>query len=147
MADQPAQNYANHRRFIPLYHFFALPVLLLNVVGSIVHAVLHPDSKMGWLGIISSIAILVVGISVRFFATRVQDRIIRLEMRLRLERVLPQESRASIEKLSVPQLVALRFASDAELPGLVGRTLAGELAKPNDIKKAITSWQADHLRA
>jgi hypothetical protein len=80
-------------------------------------------------------------------AVRVQDRVIRLEMRLRLAAVLPDDLRARIPTLATRHLVALRFASDAELPGLVRQVLAGSLTDQKAIKKAIVDWQADHLRA
>jgi hypothetical protein len=76
----------------------------------------------------------------------VQNRLIRLEMRLRLREVLPAPLAARIPELTVRQLIALRFAGDAELPALVERTLKGDFAKPRDIKRAVTDWQADYLR-
>ena len=75
-----------------------------------------------------------------------QDRLIKLEMKLRLERVLPDDLRARADNLELGQLVALRFASDEELPDLVRRALDGDFATTTDIKKAITNWQGDDLR-
>jgi hypothetical protein len=92
-------------------------------------------------------AFLLMFLSMRAFAVTVQDRVIRLEMRLRLERVLPAELKARIPELGVRQLVALRFASDAELPALVREVLDGKTTRPKDIKLKIRDWQGDHLRA
>jgi hypothetical protein len=91
--------------------------------------------------------VFLAALASRAMAVRVQDRVIRLEMRLRLAAVLPGDLRAEIPKLATRQLVALRFASDAELPGLVRQVLAGSLRDQKAIKQAIVDWQADHLRA
>ncbi len=143
---EPAQNYENHRRFMPLHHFVAFPLLLLYLVFTVVELVRGPGvSELFHLA-------FAVGVMALFFTSRmmvltVQNRIIRLEMRLRLERILPEPLRGRIEALSVGQLVALRFASDAELPDLVEQTLGGALDSRDAIKRAIREWQPDRLRA
>jgi hypothetical protein len=146
MTDLPPQNYSNHRRFVPLFHFFALPVILLYVIYMIIHTVRAPFAWTNLAGIVFGVAVLTFALTTRTMVLKVQDRIIRMEMRLRLEALLPAETKTRIHELRPGQLVALRFASDAELPALVTRVLAGELSG-NGIKRAITSWQGDHLRA
>lgn len=144
MADK-TQTLATHRRFIPAFHFFALPVLLINVF--VVAYYFWRDSSFvnGW-AVLVAIA-LAVGISwSRFMPLRAQDRIIRLEERTRLERLLPADLRGRIGELTERQLIAIRFAPDAEVPDLTRRTLSGELQSPADIKRAIQNWRADHFR-
>ncbi len=144
MADQ-TQTFASHRRLIPVWHFFAFPVLLINVFVVAYHFVLDPRLINGW-ALIVSIA-LVVGISFsRFMPLRAQDRIIRLEERTRLERLLPGDLRGRIGELTASQLIAIRFAPDDEVPDLTRRALNGELKSQGDIKRAIRNWRADHLR-
>ena len=105
-------------------------------------AVWHPSCN-AWLTAIGVTALLVVWFTARRSAQIMQDRIIRLEMQIRLARLLPGRDLAA---LTLPQLVALRFASDGEMPGLVDRTLKGDFATPDAIKRAVTAWQADWLR-
>src|SRR5512132_3753848 len=144
MAEQ-TQTYASHRRWIPMWHFFALPVLIINVFVAAYHFVLDPRLINGW-GVVVAIA-LAIGIFVsRYMPLRAQDRIIRLEERTRLERILPSDLRPRMGGLTAGQLVALRFAPDDEVPELVRRALDGELKTQADIKRAIRSWRADHLR-
>ena len=144
MADQ-TQTFATHRRFIPSFHFFALPVLFLNVLVVAYQFVRDPRLITGW-ALLVSIA-LAVGISwSRFMPLRAQDRIIRLEERTRLERLLPGDMRGRIGELTERQLVAIRFAPDNEVPDLTRRALSGELKSPVDIKRAIRDWRADHFR-
>jgi len=139
------QTYANHRRYWPMWHFFAFPILLANTILLIVYFARTPDPASGW-NVVVSIALLVAIYASRAMPLRAQDRIICLEERTRLERLLPEDLRHRIPELRRRQLIALRFAPDAEIPDLAGRVLAGELQTPADIKRAITSWRADHLR-
>lgn len=139
------QDYRSHRRLFPLFHFLASPITGFFFIHSVVHAVQRP-SAAHWLEALYAGAIFAGVLASRVMALTVQNRLIRLEMRLRLREVLPPALAARIGELRVRQLIALRFASDAELPSLVERTLAGEFAKPRDIKAAVTDWQADHLR-
>ena len=144
MADR-IQTYASHRRFIPEFHFFVLPVLVANVIGTIVAFVRHPRFDTAW-GIVVAVA-LAIGIwTARAMALRAQDRIIRLEESARLDRLLPPDLRGRAGELSIGQLIAIRFAPDDEVPDLVRRALDGELARQGDIKRAIRNWRADHLR-
>ena len=144
MAEQ-TQTLASHRRFIPAFHFFALPVLLVNVFVVAYQFARDPRLMNGWALLVA--LALAVGISwSRFMPLRAQDRIIRLEERTRLERLLPTDMRGRIGELTERQLIAIRFAPDDEVPDLTRRTLNGELKSPGDIKRAIRSWRADHFR-
>lgn len=141
-----AQSYANHQRWFPLFHFVASPILLAYAVWSIWTALMSPSAQRWWTAVFA-IGVFLAALASRAMAVRVQDRVIRLEMRLRLAAVLPDDLRAQIPKLATRHLIALRFASDAELPGLVRQVLSGALSDQQAIKKAIVDWQADHLRA
>jgi hypothetical protein len=139
------QTRASHRRLIPLWHFFVVPVLTINVFVLGVHLFKFPTFANAW-GVVVAIA-LVTGIFLsRVMPLRAQDRVIRLEERLRLERILPADMRGRIGDLTAEQLIGLRFAADGEVPELTRRSLSGELKTRGDIKSAITNWRADHLR-
>lgn len=142
MADQ---TYATHRRFLPSWHFFALPVLVANVVVVALQFYHEPRGLAAW-NVIVAIALVTAIFKSRSMPLRAQDRIIRLEERLRLERVLPADLRARIPELSPSQLIGLRFAPDDEVPELTRRTLNGELKTATDIKRAVATWRADHMR-
>ena len=142
---EPIQTYASHRRYIPQFHFFVLPVLVANIIIAIVGFVRYPRFITGWVVVLATA--LAIGIwTARAMALRVQDRLIRLEERLRLERLLPPDLRGRVVDLKTGQLVAIRFAPDDEVPDLVRRILSGELTTQGDIKRAIQNWRADHLR-
>ena len=142
---QRAQTYATHRRFIPQFHFFVLPVLIANIVITIVEFVRHPRFITGWVVVLAFA--LAIGIwTARAMALRAQNRIIRLEERTRLEQLLSGNERSRIGDLTTAQLIAIRFAHDEEVPDLVRRSLSGELRTQGDIKRAIRNWRADHLR-
>lgn len=144
MADR-AQTYASHRRYIPQFHFFVLPVLLTNVVVTIVEFVRHPRVITAWIVLVA--VALAIGIwTARMMALRAQDRIIRLEERARLERLLPPHLRERLGDLTTSQFIAIRFAPDEEVADLVARALTGELRTQGEIKRAIRNWRADHLR-
>lgn len=140
-----SQTYATHRRYLPLYHFFAVPILSLNVLVQIVFAVRHFSVWAAW-NIVVAMALIALAVTVRQMATRAQDRIIRLEETLRLERLLPPDLRARIGELSASQLVALRFCSDQELPELTRAVLDEKIHRREDIKRRIRSWRPDTLR-
>ena len=144
MADQ-TQTLATHRRWIPMWHFFAIPVLLINVFVVAVYYVRDPRLINSW-AVIVAIALLIGVFLSRSMPLRAQDRIIRLEERARLERVLPSDLRGRVGELTETQLIAIRFAADDEVPELTRRTLNGELKSQGDIKRAIRNWRADHLR-
>ncbi len=144
MAEQ-AQNYANHRRFVPLYHFVLFGVLVVNLLWCVVRAVQAFSFASVW-GVVMALAFLVIAFYLRTFALTVQDRVIRLEMRLRLKDLLSGELRGRIGELEPAQLIALRFASDAELPDLVREVLSSNIQDRDVIKRKIKDWKADHLR-
>lgn len=143
MAD--TQTYANHTRWHPPFHFFVLPVMLINFVWSIVDCYKSPGRNQVWW-IVVSLALVVLAFLCRTNSLRVQDRIIRLEERLRYQRLLPADLAPQAGSLRVGQIIALRFASDEELEGLVREVLGGRLTKPAEIKKAIKNWRGDTFR-
>jgi hypothetical protein len=139
------QTRASHRRFIPFWHFFALPVLIANVGVEAVRFFRAPSFPTGWPVVVA--VALVIGIFLsRSMPLRAQDRIIRLEERLRFEKILPPDLRGRINDLSAEQIIGLRFAPDEEVPELTRRALSGELKTRADIKREIRNWRADHLR-
>lgn len=140
------QTYANHPRYYPLWHYFAFPVLAGNAIVALVALVRHPTLHEGWW-LLVSLALVAAVFASRIMALTVQNRVVRLEMQLRLARVLPPDLQAAIPRLSLQQLIALRFASDEETPELVRRVAEGSLAAPDDLKRAIRRWQPDTLRA
>jgi len=140
------QTFKSHRRYIPAYHFFALPVLILNVVAQVLYFLkYHTPYKL--FMIVVAIALVVVAFAVRGMVARVQDRVIRLEERLRLSNLLPAEMHAGINDLTAGQLVGLRFAGDDEVVALAQRCMSGELTKGEQIKREIKNWRPDNLRA
>ena len=141
------QNFENHVRLVPPFHFFVLPVLLLNVVWSIIRVVKDGLSFGGVVWVLTSFAILLAALFGRLFALSVQNRVIRLEERMRMERLLPADLKARIGEFSCGQLIALRFASDAELPDLARKVLADKIGEGKAIKKMVKSWRGDYLRA
>jgi hypothetical protein len=141
------QSYTHHTRWDPVFHFFILPVFILAVITAIVvHIFLHPHHLVhGVLFTIFAIAVLLAVFKIRLYALKVQDRVIRLEEQLRLAALVPDEFRSRIPEFTLEQLIALRFASDAELAGLAQRTLDKHLS-PNEIKQAIKIWRPDNHR-
>lgn len=140
------QSYQKHARWRPLFHFFVIPVLLGNVLVSVYRLYQMPGLNTAW-GLVVAIAVLGVGFLTRTQALTVQDRLIRLEMRLKLRQLLAPDLQPRINDLTHRQLVALRFASDEEIQDLVRDVLAGKLTTPKDIKMRVKSWQSDWLRA
>jgi hypothetical protein len=146
MSEQTPQSFANHARWVPLYHFVLGPILLLNLVWSIVNLV-RAFSFATVMGVLMAFVFIGFFAFLRTFALTVQDRVIRLEMRLRLEKLLPADLKPRIPELARRQLVALRFASDPELPALVREVLEKNLTGLKEIKSRIRDWQADYFRA
>ena len=142
---ESTQTYGTHRRFIPAYHFFALPVLFINIVIAAIRFARDPRAMTGWQ-VVVALALFTAILLLRFMSVRAQDRIIRLEERTRLARLVPSDLGGRIADLTPSQLVALRFAPDDEVPELTRRALNGELKTQGDIKRAIRNWRADHLR-
>jgi Family of unknown function (DUF6526) len=145
------QTFSNHGKYVPMFHFFLLPVLLINVV-------IHCYSFFKWFpatpsailagvfGILLAIALFVLAFLARTFALGVQDRVIRLEERIRYERLLPDDLRPRIGEFTINQLVALRFASDAELPALARKVLDGKMSERKAIKQMVQVWRPDYQR-
>ena len=144
MADAP-QTYDNHTRWHAPFHFFLAPVLVTNVIIAVVKLVRDPGLDTGWW-LVLSMALVVLGALVRLNPLKAQDRVIRLEESLRYYQLLPEDLAQRAASLTPAQTVALRFASDEELEGLVRAVLEGRLTKPGDIKRAIKVWRVDTLR-
>ena len=140
------QTYANHRRYFPLYHYFALPIFLANVVVAVSHAIQRPTPFNAWL-VVLSLGLVGALLASRASTLHVQNRLIALEMRLRLATTLAPELRSRIPELHLRHLIGLRFAGDAELPELVERCLRGELTTTDAVKRAIREWRPDFSRA
>ena len=141
------QNFASHVRFVPPFHFFAVPVLVINFFWSLYRLKVLGFSFEGIFGVILAAALVVAILEVRLFALTVQDRVIRMEERLRYERILPEELRWRAEELTVGQFVSLRFASDEDLPQLMRKVLDEKLTGRKAIKQLIKNWRPDYLRA
>ena len=141
------QTLKNHARFNPLFHFTIIPLLILNLIFSI-YITIHDWPRYAhthlWWIVMAVVFILMAG-DARGSAIKAQDRIVRLEERLRLATLLPPDDRAHINDLTTRQLIALRFASDAELPALARKTLTQNL-EPKVIKQSIVNWRGDHYR-
>lgn len=144
LATRP-QTYANHKRVYPLFHLFVTPILIANFVVRLVESFREPSAGSAWAAVVAA-ALYGVAFSARHMALILQNRLISLEQRLRLAQVLPDDLRDRADELKLGQLIALRFASDAELPELTRRCLAGEFAKNDDIKRAVKDWRRDTLR-
>ncbi len=140
------QNFDNHAKFVPAFHVVVLGIFTINLGWSL-YRVAHAFSAESVLSLLLAIAFILLAFYSRIFALTVQDRVIRLEMRLRLLQILPAELRPRISEFSVNQLVALRFASDAELPALAKKVLDEKLNDRKAIKKMIREWEPDFLRA
>ena len=151
MAETKPQTLANHTRRDPPFHFFILPVFVLGLILSLVHFFAHitegdmRDHIHSFLLILLAVALLTWVFKTRLYALKVQDRVIRLEERLRLMQLLPEPLRSRIPELTEDQLCGLRFASDSELPKLTERTLNDKLSR-GEIKKAIQTWRPDYFR-
>jgi len=141
------QNFGNHAKFVPVFHFFAVPVFVANFIWSLVRLWHLGLSFAGIFGVILAAALLILVFEARLFALAVQDRVIRLEERLRYARVLPADLQARSGELSIDQIVSLRFASDAELPELARKVLDEKLTERKAIKQLIKTWKPDYQRA
>ena len=144
MSEQEPQTYANHARTVTGFHRVVLGILAVNLFVSIAATVKAPGFFTAW-SVVLALGLIGLAWYVRVFPLRAQDRLIRLEERLRLAQVLPEPLRARIPELVPAQLVALRFAPDSELPSLVEETLQGNLSNA-EIKKRIKVWRPDTFR-
>ena len=138
------QNLKNHARIVPGFHILTGVMLVVNLFGA-VHVMLHNPSATGFHALVLALSLAFVAFYARAFAVGVQDRVIRLEMRLRVKELVPPLA-SRFDELAIGQVVALRFAGDDELGPLMQQVLDGKLAKPADIKAAVKHWKADRVR-
>jgi uncharacterized membrane protein YciS (DUF1049 family) len=141
------QTFTNHTKVFPPFHFFVLPVLVINLGVQIYRMKTFWFSYTAILGVLIALALILGFLSARRFALSVQDRVIRLEERLRYQRLLPADLQPRIEEFTVSQLVALRFASDIELPALARKVLDEKMLERKAIKQLVKNWKPDDLRA
>ena len=139
------QSFANHARYVPLFHFVLSAILLFNLAWTIVHLAKAPSAQHV-VDVVMAVAFAIMFVYIRYFPLRVQDRVIRLEETLRIQRLAPDLA-ARLEEFTPEQFVGLRFASDAELPALARRVLDEKLTDRTAIKKLVKQWRADYLRA
>jgi putative exporter of polyketide antibiotics len=145
MAEKTPQTFANHTRFHPPFHFFLGPGSMILLILTVVNVIRHYQRLEAWILALMGLLFLIAVFLLRLNALRVQDRLIRLEERLRMEALLSAELSARIGELTESQIIALRFASDQELPALVAKALAAKM-QPKEIKQAIVAWRADTFR-
>lgn len=145
MAEKLPQTYANHARTHPPFHLFLAPGSIVLLILTIVNVVRHYRQLEAWILLVMGILFFQAVFLIRLNPLKVQDRLIRLEERLRLQGLLSVELSARIGELTESQLIALRFASDQELAALAANALASNM-KAKDIKKAIVTWRADTFR-
>jgi hypothetical protein len=146
MAQTSPQTFANHARIVPAYHYVAFPLFAINFFFALYQVV----TAFSWANLVSfgvAIALILLFFVARVMVLTVQDRVIRLEDTLRLRALLPADLQARIGEFSVKQLVALRFASDAELPDLARQVLDGKIQDQKAIKQMVRDWRADFQRA
>ena len=139
------QNFKNHMKLVPAFHYFAMPVLVFNFFWML-SRLRYGITRHGVADILVAAALVVLLFCARLFALKAQDRVIRLEERLRYERLLPADLKPRIGEFSVDQIVALRFAGDDELPALARKVLDEKIGGRAAIKKLVQHWKADHLR-
>jgi hypothetical protein len=141
------QNFANHMKLVPAFHFFVIPVMVLNFVQSIIRVVHRGFTWDGLVGILTALALVLLTFLARIFALSVQDRVIRLEERLRMKQLLPDDLKPRIGEFTKSQLIGLRFASDEELPSLARQVLNDKITDLKTIKRSVKQWRGDYLRA
>ena len=146
MAQATPQNFANHARLVPTYHFVTFPILAINLLWSLYRVIFHFSTDVAFQFLLA-VAFVLLFFNARIFALTVQDRLIRLEMTLLMEKLLPASLRPRIQDFTPAQLVSLRFASDAELPELAAKVLADNITERKAIKRMIKNWKPDYLRA
>lgn len=140
-----SQSYANHRQLTPLYHYFTSPLGGIFIVWAGIRAFHHPNADSAFF-LVGALALGGAIATARMAALRVQDRMIRFEERVRLQRILPADLQASVDSIRTSHLIAMRFASDEEIPALVRQVLANPSIKASDIKKQIRHWRPDTFR-
>jgi hypothetical protein len=138
------QNLKNHARFDPAYHFLLFAVYLLNLVYAGFHLYRQPSLSSGWYLVLSLLAVVPL-LKLRSYPLKVQDRVIRLEERVRLQTLAPQEWRTQLHRLNENQLIALRFAADDEVVELATQAVEQNLTR-KQIKERIRNWRPDNWR-
>ena len=144
MAEKTPQTYANHVKWVPMFHFVTLPLALINLLYSI-YRVTQGVGAESIMALVVALVLMNAAFFSRLNALKAQDRVIRLEERMRMQAVLPDDLRPRINDVTTGQIVALRFASDEELPTLVRKAL-DDSADQKTIKQAIRTWRPDHQR-
>jgi hypothetical protein len=140
------QNFKSHARYVPGFHFVT-GGLTIVILGWMLYRLFTLRTSADVLGVLIAIVLLMQFIYLRGFPLAVQDRVIRLEERLRMAQVLPADLRSRCDEFTPAQLIALRFASDAELPALARKVLAEKITDRSAIKALIVNWRPDHMRA
>jgi hypothetical protein len=141
------QNFSNHTKWVPTYHLFVVPVMVVNFISAIVRLVRIGVTWDTVVYLLTATALLIFVFNARVFALKVQDRVIRLEEQLRMASLLPEDLKGRIGEFTPGQLVALRYAGDDELPGLARKVLNEKLTNVKAIKQMVQHWRPDHLRA
>lgn len=142
---EPAQSFENHARMVPAYHYLLFALVLAVVIWSVIRLVEDPSLDRVMV-VLLAVVLVLTAFYARAFPLRVQDRVIRLEERLRMETLLPDDLRSRIGEFTTGQLIGLRFASDEELPELARKVLDEGLTDRKSIKQAVKNWRADHQR-
>ena len=145
MSDDDFQNYGTHRRWNAPWHFVVFPILLVNALVEVIELTRAPSRQSAWAALVA-LALAGALALLRRMTLTAQNRIIRLEEHLRLNRLLPGRHE-DIDELTLDQLIAIRFASDAEVPHMVDRIMSGEIKTQDEVKRAVQHWRPDHLRA
>ncbi|MCE2543904.1 MAG: hypothetical protein J4F30_10810 [Acidobacteria bacterium] len=145
MAEPTPQTFENHTRYVTVYHFVSAPIFLLNLIWA-VYLLVTGFSAHTVIGALFAVAIVIIFLCARDFALKAQDRVIRLEERLRMRELLPDDLQPRINDFTTNQLVALRFASDAELPDLARAVLVEDITSRKAIKERIQTWRPDYQR-
>ena len=145
MAEPTPQTYQNHTRWVPGYHFLLMPILVLNLGWSL-YRLVASFSFETVVGLLLAFGLALGFLFARVFALAAQDRVIRLEERMRMHALLPDDLKPRIDEFTTSQLIALRFASDAELPALARKVLDEKIAERKPIKEAIETWRPDYQR-
>ena len=146
MADASSgQDFGNHTKWVPAYHFIASPILLVNAVWAL-YSMVGIWTFDAVLNALMGVALVLTWLYARLFALAAQDRVIRLEMRLRMKELLPDDLQGRIDQFTPQQMVGLRFAGDAELPDLARKVLDEQITSATSIKRAIQNWQGDYYR-
>jgi hypothetical protein len=146
MSTARTQNFSNHAQWTPAYHFITVPLVLVYLIWAVRRA-LADSTPEHWFFLVGALGLTCAAAASRLMALRVQDRLIRLEERLRLMQILPPDLQPQVGRLRVPHLVALRFASDEEAPALVREIVANPGITPKEIKQQVKHWRADWFRA